>query len=158
MKVDKWICGPALAVALGIGILGGSALAQPDANNPAKAENPAVKEARADRKERKQSKEAKAARKEIKRLEIALGQPLTEEQQQAVIAAQKAYQESLAKAVGLTLEELEAKERAATEKFRDEGKKAIKEGGQERKDGEVKDAGEARPEGEVKKDKKETVE
>ncbi len=53
---------------------------------------------------------------QIKRIEQVLGTPLTDDQKKAVQEATKAYNESLAKAVGLTLEEWNAKQKAFREK------------------------------------------
>ena len=53
---------------------------------------------------------------QIKRMEQVLGAPLTDDQKKAVQEATKSYNESLAKAVGLTLDEWNAKQKAFREK------------------------------------------
>lgn len=56
------------------------------------------------------------AMQQIKRMEQVLGAPLTDTQKEAVREATKSYNESLAKAVGLTLDEWNAKQKAFREK------------------------------------------
>jgi hypothetical protein len=56
------------------------------------------------------------AMQQIKRIEQVLGTPLTAEQKTAVQEATKSYNEALAKAVGLTLDEWNAKQKAFREK------------------------------------------
>lgn len=53
---------------------------------------------------------------QIKRMEQVLGAPLTDTQKEAVREATKSYNEALAKAVGLTVEEWNAKQKAFREK------------------------------------------
>ena len=122
----RWIVkmvAPALAVTLCCGIV---AFAQP-LDGVGKADNVEKRAAK------KKGKGKRAARpqggpvmQQIKLLETALGAPLTEKQKADVGAAHKTYQESVAKAVGLTTDELQVKLKAARQKTRaakQEGKK-----------------------------------
>ena len=79
---------------------------------------------------KKGNKEGKGARKgqrggqmqaQFKRIEDVLGKPLTQEQKTAITEAQKTYQESLAKAVGMTVAEWNAKQKEFREKNRANG-------------------------------------
>jgi hypothetical protein len=111
VKQQKWIMGPAvMALALGtVGMMNQAAMAQPatTGNNAAGAgqQRKANRAARAQR----AGKGARAALIAPQALERMLGKPLTEEQRKAVDAAAQTYMDSVAKAVGLTAEELKAK-------------------------------------------------
>ncbi|RYG58035.1 hypothetical protein EON80_27550 [bacterium] len=90
MKSPKWIFASA-ALALALGMAGGSysAMAQPGAGKANKGRRaPLIAPAM---------------------VEKVNGKPLTEEQKTAVAEAAKTYHESVAKALGITVKELEAK-------------------------------------------------
>ena len=94
---------PTVAVALYSGI---GAIAQPVGEG--KAENVEKRPLKAKRANKQKNG---AVQQQIKRLEAALGAPLTEQQKADIRTAFEAYQESLAKSVGLTTQELQEKMR-----------------------------------------------
>ena len=95
MRHRKWIVGPAL-VAMALSVAG-SAPTQAAGEKGGKGV--------------RTGKKADAGAKEFKRLEAVLGAPLTAQQKQDIEAATQTYQESVAKAVGLTKEDLQAKQK-----------------------------------------------
>lgn len=62
------------------------------------------------------------AAREIMQLEKILGAPLTQQQKDDISAAQKTFKESVAKAVGLTTEQLDAKRKEYAQAHRGAGK------------------------------------
>lgn len=95
MQQQKWRLGPA-ALALALGATG-TMLVQPTVAHAAKA----------GRAGRKGGQALPALTPRL--LEQVLGKPLTDDQKKGVQEAQKTYLESVAKAVGLTPDELKAK-------------------------------------------------
>ncbi|MDQ3814215.1 MAG: hypothetical protein M3347_09730 [Armatimonadota bacterium] len=102
MKHQKWIVGPAaLALALGTS---GLAMAAPDAGGGTTP--------KAGKRANRAGRNKRAAAQTVltpKMLENVLGRTLTEAEKTAIGDAVKAYHESVAKAVGLTTDELQAK-------------------------------------------------
>jgi hypothetical protein len=101
MNRKFWIAG---VTALALSVSGSQVIAQNDAK-PGKA----GKEGKAGKGQRGQK--GGPAQMQIKRIEQVLGTTLTDDQKKAVEEATKSYNESLAKAVGLTLDEWNAKQK-----------------------------------------------
>jgi hypothetical protein len=101
---SKWMIGTALAVALSAGSLIEAQAA------PAKKEG---KTLLAQAKGKRAGKGKRAAKGPqvipAQQLEKILGKPLTDEQKKGIADAANAYNESVAKALGLTIDELKAK-------------------------------------------------
>jgi hypothetical protein len=133
MRKQKWVVA-LLALALAAGG-SATAYAQPGAEAPAKV-GYANKAGKAGKQGRagKVGRAGKGARgahgpllQQEKMLEKALGAPLTEQQKRDIEAAHKTYMESVAKAVGLTPEQLQEKMKEARRAGRAEkGEKAPK--------------------------------
>ena len=131
MKQQKWIIAPVvLALALGTA---GLSMAQPPADG---AETPRAgkqgKRNRAEKGQRNAKAAWAAAVPSPQVLERVLGRPLTNEQRKAVDEAAQIYMENVARAVGLTPEELKAqlqKFRAAQREARKQGRKSAHDGG-----------------------------
>jgi len=113
MRNQKWVIG-ALALAMAAGSALSVSVQAADGAGAAKTE----KKAKGEKKNR-EGKGNKGARgpmmQQVKMLEKALGAPLTDQQKQDIEIAHKAYMEGVAKAVGLTPEQLQEKVKASRE-------------------------------------------
>jgi len=122
MKHQKWMLGPA-AVAFVLGTTGVTMAAPAAGGDTTPA---AGKQGRGKRAGRAGQRANQGARGVTilnpQLLEKVLGKPLTEEQRKGVQDAATAYQESVAKAVGLTADELRTKVRAYRATQRGTGK------------------------------------
>jgi len=117
-RTQKWIAAPVLA-ALALGSTATwMAQAQPPAGGAAKGE----KKAREGKGQKKQQGGKRTPMLNAKVLAVVLGKPLTAEQEQAIADAAKTYNDSVAKAVGLTPDELAAKVKEYRAAQRAEGK------------------------------------
>ncbi|HVF11433.1 MAG TPA: hypothetical protein VNA16_11550 [Abditibacteriaceae bacterium] len=113
--MQRWIVkmvAPALAVTLCAGMV---AFAQPAVDEAGKAGNV---ERRAARIKRAGKQKGGPVVRQIKLLETALGAPLTEQQKADIRTAHETYQASVAKSLGLTADELQAKLKEARQKAR----------------------------------------
>ena len=75
---------------------------------------------------KKQGGQAAMMGQQFKRIEDVLGKPLTDEQKTAITESFKTYQESVAKTVGMTLDEWNAKQKEYRANQRKGGKAANK--------------------------------
>ncbi|HVF09523.1 MAG TPA: hypothetical protein VNA16_01900 [Abditibacteriaceae bacterium] len=126
MKIGKWLCGPA-ALALVFGVAGGVSAKDNDAKSP-------VRLAQAEKKKAARTTKPRGlTAKQIADLEKLSGKTLTDDQKQqltaanaernaAIRAANEKFHEQKAKILGLTPEELKAKEKEAAAKARAEKK------------------------------------
>ena len=96
----------AAVAALALALNAGLALAADDGNKGAE-----TKAGKGAGKGKKGPKAGAGMQGQFKRIEDVLGKPLTEEQKTAITDAQKVMQESVAKALGLTPEEWQAKQK-----------------------------------------------
>jgi hypothetical protein len=108
MRNLKTLAGVAtMALVLNMGL----AQAQDGANKTEKGAKGAGKAGRAGKGAQKGKRGGGMMQAQFKRMEGVLGKPLTEEQKTAITEAQKTYQESVAKALGMTVEEWNAKQK-----------------------------------------------
>ncbi|MBV9866605.1 MAG: hypothetical protein JO316_14720 [Abitibacteriaceae bacterium] len=106
MKQQKWIVG-STALVLVLGTVGSALASTPSSTNGIRiAQAPGKKKG----KKGKGGKQGGGA--PLKMLENALGRPLTDKEKQGVLDSYKTYQEGVAKSVGLTVPELQAKMKA----------------------------------------------